>query len=44
MKKLIKEIEWWVDYHLMIFLYNPHKVHRYHKWMTDKWGKRYTGE
>jgi hypothetical protein len=33
-----------VDYHLMIFLYNPHKVHRYHKWMTDKWGKRYTGE
>lgn len=43
MTKFLKELEWKIDYYLVIFLYNPNKTHRYHKYMTDKWGTRYTG-
>ena len=44
MKKFFKEIEWRIDYYFVIFLYNPNKVHRYHRYMIDKWGTRYTGK
>lgn len=44
MKKMIKDLEWFIDFYLMIFLYNPNKVHRYDAWMTKKWGTRYTGK
>jgi hypothetical protein len=42
MRKFLKELEWKIDYYLVIFLYNPNKTYRYHKYMTDKWGTRYT--
>ena len=41
MKKFLKRLDWIIDYYFVIFLYNPHKVHRYHKFMKDKWGERY---
>lgn len=44
LKKLFTEISWRWDYYFLIFLYNPHKVNRYHRYMIDKWGERYTGE
>jgi hypothetical protein len=44
MKKILKDIEWNIDYYFMIFLYNSSKVHRYDHWMTKKWGTRYTGK
>lgn len=44
MKKMIKDLEWFIDFYLMILLYNPNKVHRYDAWMTKKWGTRYTGK
>jgi hypothetical protein len=44
MKKYIKELEYKIDYYLVIFLYNPNKVDRYHQYMTKKWGTKYTGE
>jgi hypothetical protein len=43
LKQFLTEIDWRWDYYFLIFLYNPNKVHRYHKYMTDKWGDRYTG-
>ena len=43
MKKFLKEVEFKFDYYFVIFLYNSSKVHRYHKYMTDKWGSKYTG-
>jgi hypothetical protein len=42
MKKYLKELEWKWDFYFVIFLYNPHKVHRYDAYMRKKWGKRYT--
>jgi hypothetical protein len=42
LKHILRELEWRFDYYFAIFLYNPNKVHRYHKYMTDKWGERYT--
>ena len=44
MKKILTDLEWFIDFYLMIFLYNPNKVHRYDDWMTKKWGTRYTGK
>jgi len=44
MKKILKDIEWVIDYYFMVFLYNPNKVHRYDHWMAKKWGTRYTGK
>jgi hypothetical protein len=43
MRKFLKELDWKFDYYFVIFLYNPNKSNRYHKYMTDKWGSRYTG-
>jgi hypothetical protein len=42
MKKFFKELEWRWDYYFLYFLFNPNKVHRYHEYMTKKWGERYT--
>jgi hypothetical protein len=44
MKKFFKEIDWRIDYYFVYFLYNSNKVHRYHRYMIDKWGARYTGK
>lgn len=43
MKKFLVDLEWWLDYNFVIFLYNPNKVHRYDRMMILKWGARYTG-
>jgi hypothetical protein len=41
MKKLLRRLDWIIDYYFMVFMYNTHKVHRYHKYMKDKWGDKY---
>ena len=41
MKKFLERLDWIIDFYFVIFLYNPHKVHRYHEYMTKKWGDRY---
>lgn len=40
-KHFLTELEWRWDYYFLIFLYNPNKVSRYHRYMMRKWGKRY---
>ena len=42
MKKFLRELDWKWDYYFVVFLYNPNKVHRYHLYMTKKWGRQYT--
>jgi hypothetical protein len=42
MRKLRDNIEWFLDFYVAYFLYNSKKLHRYHKYMIGKWGKRYT--
>ena len=42
LKTHLKNLEFYLDYHFTIFLYNPNKVDRYHDYMTKKWGDRYT--
>jgi hypothetical protein len=42
MKKFLRELDWKWDYYFVIFLYNPNKVDRYHLYMINKWGRRYT--
>ncbi len=37
MKNLIEKLEWWFDYYLVFFLYNPNKIDRYHQYMEEKW-------
>ena len=37
MKKLIEKLEWFNDYYLVYFLYNPNKMDRYYKYMEDRW-------
>lgn len=44
MKKKLKDLEFWFDMNLTIFLFNPNKVGRYNEFMTKKWGTRYTGK
>lgn len=41
LKRLWKAIEWNIDYYLVFFLYNENKLHRYHEWMSKKWGEKY---
>jgi hypothetical protein len=43
-KHFLTELDWRWDYYFAIFLYNPNKVHHYNRYMTRKWGSRYTGE
>lgn len=38
MKKIIKKIEWWIDYYFVWMLYNEHKKERYFDYMEKKWG------
>ena len=38
MKKLLKKIEFWVDIHLVYFLYNGNKTQRYYDMLQRKWG------
>lgn len=38
MKKLLKKLELWFDIHIVYFLYNGNKTHRYYKMLEDKWG------
>lgn len=44
LKKFLMEIDWRWDYYFVIFLFSPKKVNRYHRYMIEKWGERYTGE
>ena len=41
MKKFLKKLDWIFDYYIAYFLYNPNKLHRYHDYMTSKWGDKY---
>ena len=41
MKKFLTRLDWIFDFYFAYFLYGPTKVHRYHKYMKDKWGDRY---
>ena len=44
MKKTLKDLEYWCDMNLTIFLFNPNKIGRYNAFMINKWGSRYTGK
>ncbi len=37
MKRLLKKIEWWLDYYFVWMLYNGNKQHQYIKYMENKW-------
>lgn len=37
LKKLLKQMEWVYDYHILYFMYNEHKLDRYHSYMKNKW-------
>ncbi len=37
MKKYLEKLEWIFDYYVAYFLYNPHKIERYHKYMRSRW-------
>jgi hypothetical protein len=41
MKKLIKEISWVFDYYFAYFMYNERTMHRYNRYMIEKWGERF---
>ena len=41
MKKFLTRLDWIFDFYFAYFLYGPTKVHRYHKYMKDKWGEKY---
>lgn len=42
MKKILTEIEWFLDFYIGYMLTNGNKTHVYHDRMVEKWGKRYT--
>lgn len=37
MKQLLRKIELWIDIHLVYFLYNGRKLHRYYDYLNKKW-------
>ena len=41
MKKFLKKLQWWVDYHLTIFLYNGMKYKRYIHYMESRYGEHW---
>jgi hypothetical protein len=41
LKKVLLKIEWWFDYYIAWFLYNPNKRHRYFEYMTKKWKDKF---
>jgi hypothetical protein len=36
------EIKWIFDYYIAYFTYKTDKLDRYHDYMIQKWGKKYT--
>ena len=40
--KILKWIEWKIDFHFCYFLYKPARKMEYHAWMREKWGKKYS--
>lgn len=38
MKKILKKLDWWIDYYFVWILYNGNKYHRYIEYMEKKWG------
>lgn len=42
MKRLLTKVEWIFDYYIAYLLYNPRKFDRYHDYMKQKWGEKYT--
>lgn len=40
--KVLRQIEWFLDYNLGKLLCNERKLHLYHELMINKWGKKYT--
>lgn len=38
-KKVLKKIEWVLDYYFVWLLYNGNKTHRYIEYMENKYGK-----
>jgi hypothetical protein len=41
MKKLLKRIEWVIDYYFFYFMYSPFKKYRYCRYMMNKWGDKF---
>jgi len=39
MKKYLKKIEFWIDIHLVYYLYNGNKIEKYYQYLEKKWGK-----
>ncbi len=37
MKNLTEKLEWIFDYYVAYFLYNPHKIARYYRYLNQKW-------
>jgi hypothetical protein len=37
MKQLLRKIELWIDIHIVYFLYNGNKTHRYYEYLEKKW-------
>jgi hypothetical protein len=37
MKQLLRKIELWIDIHIVYFLYNDKKLHRYYNYLNKKW-------
>ena len=42
MKKIIKKIDWIIDYYFVYFLYNGNKTHRYIEYMEKKYTQMYS--
>lgn len=41
MKRLVKQIEFFWDYHVVYFLFKYDKLLQYHRLMKKKWGDKY---
>ncbi len=39
MRKYLKKIEFWIDIHLVYYLYNGSKIQKYYDYLEKKWGK-----
>lgn len=41
MKKFFNEVMWYFDFYIGHLYYNERRVMRYHKYMLNRYGKRY---
>ncbi len=41
---IFKKIEWIWDFYFAHLFYNGMKLHRYDRYMKEKWGSRYTNK